>query len=271
MYTISDSFLPNEPETLPSGSSAMLACDRAIWLDHRRSLIILEGRRPCSRFTLENVFPKYCASKTSTGEYSCLRVELIFKREFWYYLIQYYIPCGMLVIVSWVSFWLDQNAVPARVALGVTTIFTMLIQTSEYQPIPSPCVLHKGIPFLRVIFLKLFSPLQAIDVWVGVCLTFVFGALLEFALVNHASRSEDQREKMKEKVEEQKEMENEVEQGEKGRSAFAMKNSFKTFLSKFPTTSKRIDIVSRIAFPLIFIIFNLAYWSTYLSTDGEDA
>lgn len=27
----------------------------------------------------------------------------------------------MLVIVSWVSFWLDKDSVPARVTLGVTT------------------------------------------------------------------------------------------------------------------------------------------------------
>lgn len=52
------------------------------------------------------------------GEYSCLKVDLLFKREFSYYLIQIYIPCCMLVIVSWVSFWLDQSAVPARVSLG---------------------------------------------------------------------------------------------------------------------------------------------------------
>ena len=38
---------------------------------------------------------------------------------------------------------------------------------------------------------------QAIDVWTGVCLTFVFGALLEFALVNYASRSDTHRDKMK--------------------------------------------------------------------------
>jgi hypothetical protein len=54
----------------------------------------------------------------------------MFKREFSYYLIQIYIPCCMLVIVSWVSFWLDANAVPARVSLGVTTLLTMATQTT---------------------------------------------------------------------------------------------------------------------------------------------
>lgn len=49
-----------------------------------------------------------------------------------------------------------------------------------------------------------FLSFQAIDVWTGVCLTFVFGALLEFALVNYASRSDKHREKLKEKLKEQK-------------------------------------------------------------------
>ncbi|XP_026675696.1 glutamate-gated chloride channel isoform X5 [Diaphorina citri] len=82
------------------------------------------------RFTLEKFYTDYCNSKTNTGAYSCLKVDLLFKREFSYYLIQIYIPCCMLVIVSWVSFWLDQSAVPARVSLGVTTLLTMATQTS---------------------------------------------------------------------------------------------------------------------------------------------
>ena len=73
----------------------------------------------------------YCAFLfIDTGEYSCLKVNLLFKREFSYYLIQIYIPCCMLVIVSWVSFWLDASAVPARVSLGVTTLLTMATQTT---------------------------------------------------------------------------------------------------------------------------------------------
>ncbi|RWS18247.1 Neurotransmitter-gated ion-channel-like protein [Leptotrombidium deliense] len=36
------------------------------------------------------------------------------------------------------------------------------------------------------------------------------------------------------------------------------------WLSKFPTRSKRIDVISRIFFPLMFAVFNLVYWTTYL-------
>lgn len=131
------------------------------------------------RFTLETYNTAYCTSRTNTGAYSCLRIDLIFKREFSYYLIQIYIPCCMLVIVSWVSFWLDPNAIPARVSLGVTTLLTMATQISG---------INASLPPV--------SYTKAIDVWTGVCLTFVFGALLEFALVNYASRSDQHKREM---------------------------------------------------------------------------
>ncbi|CAH1390685.1 unnamed protein product [Nezara viridula] len=236
------------------------------------------------RFTLEKFLTDYCNSKTNTGEYSCLKVDLLFKREFSYYLIQIYIPCCMLVIVSWVSFWLDQSAVPARVSLGVTTLLTMATQTSG---------INASLPPV--------SYTKAIDVWTGVCLTFVFGALLEFALVNYASRSDMHRDNMQ-KQRRQCELEHgaqiESDLLEDGGTTFAMKplvrrpgeplardkirqceihmqqpqrpNCCKTWLSKFPTRSKRIDVISRITFPLVFALFNLTYWSTYLFREDSD-
>nr|CAD7398598.1 unnamed protein product [Timema poppensis] len=241
------------------------------------------------RFTLEKFLTDYCNSKTNTGEYSCLKVDLLFKREFSYYLIQIYIPCCMLVIVSWVSFWLDQGAVPARVSLGVTTLLTMATQTSG---------INASLPPV--------SYTKAIDVWTGVCLTFVFGALLEFALVNYASRSDMHRENMKKQrrqceLEHAASLEAAADLLEDGGTTFAMgvagkcglfqkplvrhpgdalalekarqceihmqpkrENCCRTWLSKFPTRSKRIDVISRITFPLVFALFNLVYWSTYL-------
>lgn len=68
---------------------------------------------------------------------------------------------------------------------GVTTLLTMATQTSG---------INASLPPV--------SYTKAIDVWTGVCLTFVFGALLEFALVNYASRSDMHRENMKKKYRE---------------------------------------------------------------------
>ena len=54
----------------------------------------------------------------SEAQYSRLVLDFFMSREPGYYLLDYYIPSGFLVIVSWVSFWLSPDAAPARVTLG---------------------------------------------------------------------------------------------------------------------------------------------------------
>ena len=45
-------------------------------------------------------------------------------------MIQTYVPSMLIVVLSWVSFWLSNDAVPARISLGVLTVLTMTTMTS---------------------------------------------------------------------------------------------------------------------------------------------
>ena len=59
----------------------------------------------------------------------------------------------MLVIVSWVSFWLDPNAIPARVSLGVTTLLTMATQISGINASLPPVSYTKVTMYLLLLLL----------------------------------------------------------------------------------------------------------------------
>lgn len=41
------------------------------------------------------------------------------------YLSQVYVPCILIVILSWVSFWIHREATSDRVGLGITTVLTL--------------------------------------------------------------------------------------------------------------------------------------------------
>uniref|UniRef100_A0AC35GW05 Glutamate-gated chloride channel n=1 Tax=Panagrolaimus sp. PS1159 TaxID=55785 RepID=A0AC35GW05_9BILA len=119
-------------------------------------------------FHLEKIDTKGldCVSHTNTGSYACLRMRIKLSRLFSYYVFQLYIPTGMIVVVSWVSFWIDQRSTAGRVALGTLTMTTMTtVQSSINSKLPP------------VSYIKL------VDYWLGTCQTFVFGALLEYAVV----------------------------------------------------------------------------------------
>ena len=69
--------------------------------------------------------------------------------------------------MSWISFWIKPEAVPARVTLGVTSLLTLSTQHANSQ---------KSLPPV--------SYIKAIDVFMSGCTVFVFLSLMEYALVN---------------------------------------------------------------------------------------
>lgn len=59
------------------------------------------------------------------GNYSCLVAEFHLARLLGFHLVQSYLPTILMVVISWVAFWMDVNAVPGRVTLGITTLLTV--------------------------------------------------------------------------------------------------------------------------------------------------
>lgn len=108
-----------------------------------------------------------------TGAYPCLEINFVLKRDIGFFLIQFYIPSLLIVILSWVSFWINVEATPARVSLGLLTVLTMTTHGD---------IASQSLP--KVSYVK------AIDIWLSACLIFVFASLLEFAVVNVFSRKQ---------------------------------------------------------------------------------
>ena len=83
------------------------------------------------------------------GNFPCLKVRFSLKRQFGFYLLQTYIPSVLIVILSWVSFWISVDAVPARISLGVTTVLTMATQlTGSRTNIPKVGLTYKSLNYL---------------------------------------------------------------------------------------------------------------------------
>ena len=87
------------------------------------------------------------------------------------YLFQVYIPSSLIVGMSWVSFWLNRGAAPARVGLGVTTVLTMTTLMGS---------VNAALPKI--------SYMKSIDIYLGVCFFMVFGALIEYACVGYTAK-----------------------------------------------------------------------------------
>ncbi|XP_022905764.2 gamma-aminobutyric acid receptor subunit beta-like isoform X3 [Onthophagus taurus] len=106
--------------------------------------------------------------KLATGVYQRLSLSFKLQRNIGYFVFQTYLPSILIVMLSWVSFWINHEATSARVALGITTVLTMTtISTGVRSSLP------------RISYVK------AIDIYLVMCFVFVFAALLEYAAVNY--------------------------------------------------------------------------------------
>uniref|UniRef100_A0A1I8HPC1 Gamma-aminobutyric acid receptor subunit beta-like n=1 Tax=Macrostomum lignano TaxID=282301 RepID=A0A1I8HPC1_9PLAT len=120
------------------------------------------------QFTLEHFEVASTTISLSTGSYQRLSLVFRLRRNVGFFVFQTYLPSILIVMLSWVSFWINHEATSARVALGITTVLTMTtISTGVRSSLP------------RISYVK------AIDIYLVMCFVFVFAALLEYAMVNY--------------------------------------------------------------------------------------
>nr|XP_019822930.1 PREDICTED: gamma-aminobutyric acid receptor subunit rho-2 [Bos indicus] len=222
---------------------------------------------------------------SSTGWYNRLYINFTLRRHIFFFLLQTYFPATLMVMLSWVSFWIDRRAVPARVSLGITTVLTM-----------STIITGVNASMPRVSYIK------AVDIYLWVSFVFVFLSVLEYAAVNYLTTVQERKErKLQEKFpcmcgmlhsrtmmldgsyseseanslagyprshilpEEERQDKIVVHLALSNESSSSRKKGLlkgQVGLRIFQNTHA-IDKYSRLIFPASYIFFNLIYWSVF--------
>ncbi|XP_026688718.1 glycine receptor subunit alpha-4 [Diaphorina citri] len=205
-----------------------------LWLYHDKTLLYMSNL-PLISF--------------SPGNFTCIAVVFNLRRRLGYHLFHTYIPSALIVVMSWISFWIKPEAIPARVTLGVTSLLTLATQNTQSQQSLPPV-----------------SYVKAIDIWMSSCSVFVFLSLMEFAVVNNY-------------------MGPIATKAMKGYSEEDLRNNVDEFKNLDPTRSRSITIpqvpmyptfcngreialyidkFSRFFFPFSFFVLNILYWTSFL-------
>ena len=63
-----------------------------------------------SQFDIVKTISRNGTFSFKRGNYSMLQVNFNLRRHVGYFLIQIYVPCSLIVVLSWVSFWINREA-----------------------------------------------------------------------------------------------------------------------------------------------------------------
>ncbi|CAH3178041.1 unnamed protein product [Porites lobata] len=205
----------------------------------------------------------YKHGKFSSGGFSNVYATFVFDRRTSYTVLQVFLPSYLIVILSFMALWLPQDAVPARVALGITTVLTIVYFLGS---------VNSRMP--RVSYFK------AIDCHLFVSFGFVFSTMLEYVILlntkgrntgkpdnhekcelglldNHVSEDSSRNNCYGTDVVGRYPVKNEEEDEANG-SIMAVQRRKKTSRDTVPV--HLIDRLSRVLFPASYGVFVVVFW-----------
>uniref|UniRef100_H2LPR3 Gamma-aminobutyric acid type A receptor subunit rho3a n=1 Tax=Oryzias latipes TaxID=8090 RepID=H2LPR3_ORYLA len=235
-----------------------------------------------SQFFVEDFQPSFgLAFYSSTGWYNRLYINFILRRHIFFFMLQTYFPTMLMVMLSWVSFWIDRRAVPARVSLGITTVLTMsTIITGVSASMPQ------------------VSYVKAVDIYLWASFLFVFLSVIEYAAVNYFTTVEEMKKLKNAKIpssfnanqamafdgcfhdndidlpsfpegtstpntERNTQSRNSTVSAPSEGTRLRRRKTIKHNLNFIMSNSYMIDSYSRVIFPMAYLLFNILYWSLY--------
>ncbi|KAI1711294.1 neurotransmitter-gated ion-channel ligand binding domain-containing protein [Ditylenchus destructor] len=207
----------------------------------------------------------------TAGMYDQLKVTFEFKRLYGYYILQAYLPSYLFVFISWISFWIDRYALPARILLCVNAACALIYQMGNVV---------QNLP--RVSYVK------ALDLFFFVSVFFIFLSLVEMAVIGFIDKVYEQKQYRKLKTERRlrammmgqtaeslivalrepgggNEEYSNVRSEMAGRFQQSYAHGHVSERYRHGKMGHRIDYFCARAFPIMFGVFNIAYWSYYLT------
>nr|APC26106.1 GABA receptor alpha-like protein [Homarus americanus] len=135
------------------------------WNENRQ--VVIASDLMLSQFDLIATPSGFENTTRRAGEFSTLLASFHLQRHMGNFMITVYGPCVLLVVLSWVSFWLNREATSDRISLGITTVLTMTFLGLEARTdLPK-------VPYST-----------ALDLFVWLSYGFIFATIIEFAFVH---------------------------------------------------------------------------------------
>ncbi len=111
-------------------------------------------------YTMNMITEEECSQNYTNGTFSCLSAKFTLQRRYGRLITQTYFPSVLMIILSWIPFWIDTSI---DILVGMMIVMAFLMQTSTND-------------------LPQISYITAVGIWFLVCVSYVFLALILYTI-----------------------------------------------------------------------------------------
>ncbi|CAJ0592109.1 unnamed protein product [Cylicocyclus nassatus] len=142
----------------------VVGLDRGVQMDY-------DEIKELAQFTMTGFQVFNSTNMTRDRNYSALEVRFYFERHFGYFLINFYVPCTLIVLLCWVALWTNREATGDRIGMGITSVLTMVLISNDSK---------SDAP-------KVNFP-TALDIYIWICYTTLLICMVEFTVVHYFTK-----------------------------------------------------------------------------------